>query len=263
MLKAHLDCLTRDILLGGMNMKLLMIEDNETVCEMMAMFFDQQEGWETVFCYDGGEGWQYYQDNEESIDMVILDLNLPTKDGISICRDIRNRNTFVPIIMLTARDSESDQVLGLNLGADDYVTKPFSPITLIARINALYRRAEKQKEQAQNVTKGEADFDNHWIETKRIRINPTTREAFFDGQLIQDLTPKEFDILALLAAHPKQVFTRENLLTSLWEDPFFGDERTVDAHIKKLRHKMDQYGPQIIVTVWGVGYKLDETGVED
>lgn len=110
-------------------MNILMIEDNESVAEMMSMFFEQQKDWEATFIQDGEEGWQHYLANEETIEMVILDLNLPSKDGIQICRDIRQQNKQVPIIMLTARDAESEQVLGLGLGADDYVTKPFDPIT--------------------------------------------------------------------------------------------------------------------------------------
>ncbi|RPA65497.1 DNA-binding response regulator [Aerococcus agrisoli] len=240
-------------------MNILMIEDNESVAEMMSMFFEQQKGWEATFIQDGEEGWQYYLANEAAIEMIILDLNLPGKDGIQICRDIRKQNKLVPIIMLTARDAESEQVLGLGLGADDYVTKPFDPITFMARMRALYRRSQLTEEIAKD---GEVENASQYdIETKFIRINSQNREAFFEDKLIEHLTPKEFEILQLLASHPKQVFTREHLLTTLWEDPFYGDERTVDAHIKKLRQKMEEYGPQLIQTVWGVGYKFDETGV--
>lgn len=238
-------------------MKILMIEDNENVSEMMAMFFEQEKDWQVTFKLDGEEGWQFYLANAAEIEMVILDLNLPSKDGIEICREIRQHNKTVPIIMLTARDSESDQVLGLGVGADDYVTKPFSPITLMARIRALHRRVEQQSEKTHPVNISE-EFT---IETEHIKINANTREAYYDGLSIANLTPKEFDILELLASRPKQVFTREQLLTRLWEDPFYGDERTVDAHIKKLRQKIDAVGPQVIQTVWGVGYKFDEAEV--
>ncbi|MCZ0717476.1 response regulator transcription factor [Aerococcus kribbianus] len=240
-------------------MRILMVEDNNSVCEMMEMFFEQQVDWTANFIQDGEEGWTYYQENEDDIDMVILDLNLPSRDGISICREIRQINPYVPIIMLTARDSESDQVLGLGLGADDYVTKPFDPVTLMARMRALQRRSNLSQEAKSDQTDtDENDFD---IETKHLRISEKTREAYYDDQLIEGLTPKEFDILLTLASHPKQVFSRDHLLTKLWEDPFFGDERTVDAHIKKLRQKMEKYGPQLIQTVWGVGYKFDESEV--
>ncbi|HCT98148.1 response regulator [Carnobacterium sp. PL24RED07] len=241
-------------------MNILMIEDNESVAEMMSMFFEQQKDWEATFIQDGEEGWQHYLANEETIEMVILDLNLPSKDGIQICRDIRQQNKQVPIIMLTARDAESEQVLGLGLGADDYVTKPFDPITFMARMRALYRRSQLSESPVE-ATEEKGNADQFDIQTEFIRINSQNREAFYKDQLIQHLTPKEFEILQLLARRPKQVFTREHLLTTLWEDPFYGDERTVDAHIKKLRQKMEEYGPQLIQTVWGVGYKFDETGV--
>lgn len=240
-------------------MRILMVEDNNSVCEMMEMFFEQQVDWTANFIQDGEEGWTYYQENEDDIDMVILDLNLPSRDGISICREIRQINPYVPIIMLTARDSESDQVLGLGLGADDYVTKPFDPVTLMARMRALQRRSNLSQDVKSDQTN--TDENNFDIETKHLKISEKTREAYYDDQLVEGLTPKEFDILLTLASHPKQVFSRDHLLTKLWEDPFFGDERTVDAHIKKLRQKMEKYGPQLIQTVWGVGYKFDESEV--
>ncbi|MDO4680629.1 MAG: response regulator transcription factor [Aerococcus sp.] len=242
-------------------MNILMIEDSESVSEMMGMFFDQQADRQYHFEYDGESGWQYYESHQKAIEMVILDLNLPGKDGISVCRDIRKIDPLVPIIMLTARDSESDQVLGLSIGADDYVTKPFSPITLVARMNALYRRVkttDRLKSQAEENRSSETSEPTR-IQTEHIRISLVTREAFYDEKRMEDLTPKEFDLLTLLAGHPKQVYTREDLLENLWSEPFYGDERTIDAHIKKLRHKMDRFGPQLIQTVWGVGYKFDET----
>lgn len=240
-------------------MNILMVEDNTSVCEMMEMFFEQQDGWTVTFINDGQEGWENYQAHDGEYDMVILDLNLPNKDGIAICRDIRQMNAYVPIIMLTARDSESEQVLGLGIGADDYVTKPFDPVTFMARMRALHRRSQLSNGEATaNSQTSDNDFD---IVTTHLKINEKTREAYYDDQSIEGLTPKEFDILMTLASHPKQVFSRDHLLTRLWEDPFFGDERTVDAHIKKLRQKMEKYGPQLIQTVWGVGYKFDESGV--
>lgn len=240
-------------------MHLLMIEDDTSITEMMTMFFDQRDNWHTTAIGDGEEGWQYYLAHEDDIEMIILDLNLPNKDGKAICRDIRSRNQTVPIIMLTARDSESDQVLGFDLGADDYVTKPFSPIALVARIEALNRRYRAQMGAiGDHLVQEEKAESQGVIQTAHITINARTREVQYDGQAVRNLTPKEFDILALLVQHPKQVFTRERLLECLWEAPFVGDERTVDAHIKKLRHKLEAFGPQVIQTVWGVGYKFDE-----
>lgn len=234
-------------------MNILMIEDNEAVCEMMDMFFEK-EGWHAVFKTDGQEGLNEFSQNSEKWEMIILDLNLPSMDGMQVCREIRKITDYVPIIMLTARDSESDQVIGLEIGADEYVTKPFSPLTLMARIKALYRRSRM----AQPVEQTDDRFD---IVTEHVRISTSTREAYLDGKPIESLTPKEFEIFALLAEHPKQVFSREHLLTSIWEDPYFGDERTIDAHIKKLRQKIEMVGPQIIQTVWGIGYKFDDSGL--
>lgn len=158
--------------------------------------------------------------------------------------------------MLTAKDSESDQVIGLEIGADDYVTKPFSPLTLIARIKALTRRANLLTEESELPEKA------YEIKTKHLRVNKKTREALLYNKEIEGPTPKEFDLLYTLSKNPKQVFSREQLLTIIWDYEYFGDERTVDAHIKKLRQKIDKTGPQVIQTVWGVGYKFDDTEVE-
>lgn len=234
-----------------------MIEDNESVSEMMQMFF-LNEGWEATFKYDGKEGLDTFLENPDKWDMITLDLNLPTMDGMSVCREIRKLSTSVPIIMLTARDSESDQVIGLEMGADDYVTKPFSPLTLIARIKALHRRSEMGDHVADEHDRNDEKFD---VETEHFRMNTKTREAYLDNQPINGLTPKEFDLLYTLAKKPRQVFSREQLLEMVWDYQYFGDERTVDAHIKKLRQKIEKVGPQVIQTVWGVGYKFDDSGV--
>ncbi|HLQ40953.1 MAG TPA: response regulator transcription factor [Tetragenococcus sp.] len=237
-------------------MNILMIEDNESVCEMMQMFF-LNEAWEATFKYDGESGLEAFLAEPEKWDMITLDLNLPEMDGMVVARRIRAVSTTVPLIMLTARDSESDQVIGLEIGADDYVTKPFSPLTLIARIKALHRRSELQGKQFEHENDN-ADFD---VITEHFKMNTKTRETFLDGVPIADLTPKEFDLLYTLANKPRQVFSREKLLELVWDYQYFGDERTVDAHIKKLRQKIEKVGPQVIQTVWGVGYKFDDSGV--
>ncbi|EOT27883.1 response regulator transcription factor [Enterococcus saccharolyticus] len=237
-------------------MNILMIEDNESVSEMMQMFF-LNEGWEATFKYDGKEGLDAFLAEPEKWDMITLDLNLPSMDGMMVAREIRKISSTVPIIMLTARDSESDQVIGLEMGADDYVTKPFSPLTLIARMKALHRRSELVDKIA--VT---ADDDQTFdVETNHFKMNTKTREAYLDNHPIDGLTPKEFDLLYTLAKKPRQVFSREQLLELVWDYQYFGDERTVDAHIKKLRQKIEKVGPQVIQTVWGVGYKFDDSGV--
>lgn len=240
-------------------MNVLMIEDNESVCEMMQMFF-VNEGWEVTFKYDGQTGIDAFLENPQNWDMIILDLNLPEVDGMVVARKIREVSSTVPLVMLTARDSESDQVIGLEIGADDYVTKPFSPLTLIARIKALHRRSDLRiTATTKEVSKNDTEFD---VKTAHFQMNTKTREAYLNGAEIVDLTPKEFDLLYTLANKPRQVFSREKLLELVWDYQYFGDERTVDAHIKKLRQKIEKIGPQVIQTVWGVGYKFDDSGVE-
>ncbi|MTV82493.1 response regulator transcription factor [Secundilactobacillus folii] len=243
-------------------MKILMIEDNKSVSEMMQMFF-KKENWEAHFAYDGNQAVQMFNESPADWDMITLDLNLPGMDGMQVSAEIRKTSPTVPIIMLTARDSESDQVLGLEMGADDYVTKPFSPITLIARIKALDRRAKlggKVTEHQTPVKPVVKEADKFDIDTGNFQLNSRTREAYLNGKQISDLTPKEFDLLKTLAQKPRQVFSREQLLQLVWDYEYYGDERTVDAHIKKLRQKIEKVGPQVIQTVWGVGYKFDDTG---
>ena len=236
-------------------MKLLMVEDNKSVSEMMNMFF-QKEQWDVHFAYDGEQAIEMFKEAPDSWDMITLDLNLPQKDGMQVNAEIRAVSKTVPIIILTARDSESDQVLGLEMGADEYVVKPFSPLTLIARIKALHRRAITPINKGSQGKSVSSDFD---VVTKHFKLNSKTREAFLYDKEITDLTPKEFDLLRTLAQKPRQVFSREQLLQLVWNYEYYGDERTVDAHIKKLRQKIEKVGPKVIQTVWGVGYKFDDS----
>lgn len=231
-----------------------MIEDNHSVCEMMAMFFKKQN-WDYEFAYDGVAAEEKFNQDPAKWDIILLDLNLPKKDGMQVAADIRRVSSTVPLIMLTARDTESDQVLGLEIGADDYVTKPFSAITLVARIKALYRRSQLAQGPADHYDGAADSFD---VVTKHFKMNTKTREVYLYNQAITDLTPKEFDLLKTMASKPRQVFTREQLLQLVWDYEYYGDERTVDAHIKKLRQKLEDLGPQVIKTVWGVGYKFDD-----
>lgn len=234
-------------------MRILMVEDNPSVTEMMGMFF-KKENWDVTYANDGEVAIDTFTNAVQPFDMILLDLNLPKKDGMQVSAEIRKMSPTVPIVMLTARSSESDQVLGLEMGADDYVTKPFSPITLIARLKALYRRTQLAQPEVEPVADGAYD-----VQTDNFKLNTKTREAYLNGELIHDLTPKEFDLLRVMAMKPKQVFTREQLLEQVWNYEYMGDERTVDAHIKKLRQKIRAVGPQIIQTVWGVGYKFDDS----
>ncbi|EAG4936553.1 response regulator transcription factor [Listeria monocytogenes] len=227
-------------------MKLLMIEDNVSVCEMIEMFFMKEEI-DATFVHDGKQGYEAFFKDE--YDIAIIDLMLPNMDGMTICRKIREVSD-VPIIILTAKESESDQVLGLEMGADDYVTKPFSPLTLMARIKAVTRRKN-------SATSTENNEDI--LETTYFKISKRTREIFYQGELLDALSPKEFDLLYFLMQHPRQVFSREQLLEQVWGYQFYGDERTVDVHIKRLRQKIATETKPFLHTVWGVGYKFDET----
>ena len=229
-------------------MRILMIEDNESVSSMVEMFF-AKEGIEGVFVKNGTEG--YTRALNEEWDVLIIDWMLPGMEGVTICRKLRQEGKTVPIIMLTAKDSESDQVLGLEMGADDYVTKPFSPLALMARIKAVTRRFQ--------VMQPIPAEDKNTVKTDHFSINKNTREVFLDGKPIENLTPKEFDLLAYFVQRPKQVFTREQLLENVWGYQYYGDERTVDVHIKRLRNKIGTETQPFLHTVWGVGYKFDET----
>ncbi|WP_251717648.1 response regulator transcription factor [Lactobacillus agrestimuris] len=239
-------------------MNILMVEDDTSVAQMMELFF-KKEGWTQDIATDGEEAVEMFKENGSKYDLITLDLNLPKKDGIQVAKEVRQMSPTVPIIMLTARDSESDQVLGLGIGADEYVTKPFSPIALIARIKALHRRVMMEEGP---VTEAEENVNNDYdIETDHLKISKSRREVLFDGKAVTTLTPKEFDLLFTMAQKPKQVFSREQLLELVWGYEYYGEERTVDAHIKKLRQKMEKVGPQVIQTVWGVGYKFDDSQV--
>lgn len=227
-----------------------MIEDNESVCSMVEMFFSK-EGINGEFVNNGLEGYNRFK--EEEWDLLIIDWMLPGMDGVSLCRKIRQENNSTPIIMLTAKDSESDQVLGLEMGADDYVTKPFSPLALMARIKAVARRYNKSNSDSQ---------ESSGLESKFIKINKETREVLLNNVPIPNLTPKEFELLYYFVQHPRQVFSRDQLLERVWGYQFYGDERTVDVHIKRLRKKIGTSTQPFFHTVWGVGYKFDESLVE-
>ncbi len=230
-----------------------MVEDDNSVAEMMKMFF-AKEDWNVEIAEDGVQAIEKFKQDSKKYDIITLDLNLPKKDGMQVAKEIREISKQIPIIMLTARDSESDQILGLGIGADEYVTKPFSPLALIARIKALYRRSHLDSPKA-------ATSKNYDVVTNHLKISKDRREVLFDDHPVEGLTPKEFDLLLTMAKNPKQVFSRDKLLELVWGYEYFGEERTVDAHIKKLRQKLEKAGPQVIQTVWGVGYKFDDSEV--
>ncbi|WOV87345.1 response regulator transcription factor [Sporosarcina oncorhynchi] len=231
-------------------MKILVIEDNESVSSMIEMFFEKEKI-QGEFAKDGLDG--YERALAERWDCLIIDWMLPGMDGVTICRKLRKADIAVPIIMLTAKDSESDQVLGLEMGADDYVTKPFSPLALMARIRAVTRRYALHKED---------DSDEDVLKTKHFTLNVRTREVLLDGKPVPNLTPKEFDLLHFFIQHPKQVFSRDQLLDRVWGHDFYGDDRTVDVHIKRLRSKVSEDNQPYFHTVWGVGYRFDESVIQ-
>jgi len=185
-------------------------------------------------------------------DLVILDLMLPGMDGLEICRVLRHNNNFVPILMLTAKTSELDRVLGLEVGADDYLTKPFSVPELVARVNAMLRRAETYQPTVQ-----EPDTDKTQLQFGDLQINAANRQVTVAARSI-DLTAKEFDLLWYFASNAGRVFTRAQLLDNIWGYGHEGYEHTVNSHINRLRSKLESNAakPRYILTVWGVGYKF-------
>lgn len=224
--------------------KILVIDDEENIRELIK-FNLETAGFEVRLAADGREAIEKL--NQE-IDLVVLDLMLPVVDGLSLCRQIRADQHFknLPIIMLTAKSEEVDRVLGLEMGADDYLTKPFSPRELIARIKAIMRRVEGNKSNKKQIT------DDTLLKKGRLEINVQSHEAKESGNLL-DLTPKEFELLRLLLINEGKVMTRDLLLQKIWGYEYAGDTRTVDVHIRRLRTKI---GEDYIKTVRGVGYKF-------
>jgi len=222
---------------------ILVVDDEPHIVELVRYNL-VQEGFAVDVAYDGHEALE--KAKQHAPDLVILDLMLPFVDGREVCRSLR-RETSVPILMLTAKDSEQDRVLGLELGADDYVTKPFSPRELVARVRAILRRSGRDA----------AAGDQAPVAVGSLALNPTTHEVRLADRPIE-LTTKEFDLLRLLMGHPNQVFTRDFLLEHIWGYEYFGSTRTVDMHISRLREKIedDPDAPTYIATVRGVGYKF-------
>ncbi|HEY80467.1 MAG TPA: response regulator transcription factor [Anaerolineae bacterium] len=218
--------------------KILIIEDGAAIVELVALYL-QREGFDTVAAYDGVEGLIAVK--REQPDLVILDLMLPELDGWEVCRRLR-QETDIPIIMLTARGDDVDKIVGLELGADDYVTKPFNPRELVARVKAVLRRGRGAAQQGD------------MIHLAQLKVDSARREVRVRGELVS-LRSKEFELLRTLAQQPGMVFSREQLLNQVWGYDYLGGTRTVDVHIAQLRQKIRDCGVHI-ETVWGVGYKL-------
>lgn len=222
------------------SVKVLLVEDEEKMRELIKIVF-RKENFVIIEAVDGKQGMNLFRTN--SVDIVILDIMLPEIDGWTVCREIR-RTSNVPIILLTARGEEFDKLFGFELGADDYLVKPFSPKELMARAKALLRRSEVKVNDAASYFK----FGD-------IVIDRLSREVTINEKIIS-LTNKEYELLYFLGSNPKIVFTREQLLLKVWGYEQYGDPRTVDTHIKKLREKLGEYS-SYISTMWGVGYKLE------
>jgi len=235
-------------------MKILVIEDEANIIQVMRLYLEQA-GYTVLSASDGVAGLELHA--REHPDLVILDLMLPALDGMEVCRRIRAwANT--PILMVTARQGEEDRVSGLELGADDYLVKPFSPRELVSRVKAILRRttATSSKEQ-EAITEEHTTKKGEELHFGSLIINIPARRVIIEGQQVT-LTVKEFDLLVTLASAPDRVFTREALLNQVWGYTYLGDGRTVDVHIGTLRKKLEaiQDAPHYIQTVWGVGYKF-------
>ena len=218
-----------------------MIDDDENICKVVKLYLEK-EGMDVLVANDGKSGVDLF--NTSSPQLVLLDIMMPGIDGVEVLKRIRKESN-VPVIMLTAKSDTFDKVLVLELGADDYIVKPFEPKELTARIKAVVRRSEASAEEADDT-----------IRFPDLEISITTYTVVYKGEKLE-LPPKELELLYFLASHPNKVFTREQLLQKVWEFDFYGDSRTVDVHVKRLREKLVGDHPWQIKTVWGVGYKFE------
>ncbi|PDM41593.1 MULTISPECIES: response regulator transcription factor [Bacillaceae] len=225
--------------------KVLVVDDEQSIVTLLTYNLEQA-GFTVLTANDGEEAIEKVAFEQPAF--IILDLMLPKLDGVEVCKQLRQQKVMTPILMLTAKDDEFDKVLGLELGADDYMTKPFSPREVVARVKAILRRTQ---------------LSNGEMETKEIvigdlKILPDSYEAYFRGERLE-LTPKEFELLVYLAKHKGRVLTRDQLLSSVWNYDFAGDTRIVDVHISHLREKIEQdtKKPIYIKTIRGLGYKLE------
>lgn len=226
-----------------MQYKILIVDDDENICELLRLYLEK-DGFETVVANDGEQAVDYAA--KYTPDLILLDIMLPKLDGWQVCREIR-KSSDVPIIMLTAKGETFDKILGLELGADDYISKPFDTKEVIARIKAVLRRSS-DKDKASQIQ--EVKYD-------KLRINLTNYELEVNGVKI-DTPPKELELIYHLASNPNRVYTRDQLLDEVWGFDYYGDSRTVDVHVKRLREKLENVSDEwSLKTVWGVGYKFE------
>ena len=232
-----------------MSQKILVVDDEQSIVTLLKYNLETA-GYIVEVAYDGEEELKKVE--TEQPELIVLDVMLPKKDGIEVCKTIRSDKNLVPILMLTAKDDEFDRVLGLELGADDYMTKPFSPREVVARVKAILRRSQFVNEIEKE------DVDDEDIIIGSIRIRPEFFEVYKEDELLE-LTPKEFELLLYLIERQGRVITREHMLNSVWNYEFAGDSRIVDVHISHLRDKLEENPkqPKLIKTVRGLGYKLE------
>ena len=222
--------------------KILVVDDDVNICELLRLYLEK-DGYSVIIVNDGMEAISAFQDSKP--DLVLLDIMLPKLDGWQVCREIR-KTSDTPIIMLTAKGETSDKVLGLELGADDYVVKPFDAKEVVARVKAVLRRTGGNPTE----TVKEVRYD-------KLVINLTNYELRVNGEQI-DTPPKELELIYHLASNPNRVFTRDQLLDEVWGFDYYGDSRTVDVHVKRLREKLEGVSDKwMLKTVWGVGYKFE------
>ena len=226
--------------------KILIVDDDENIAALISLYLTK-ECFDTMIVHDGYDALTAFETYKPNL--ILLDLMLPGIDGYQICREIRSHSN-VPIIMLSAKGEVFDKVLGLELGADDYVTKPFDSKELVARVKAVLRRYQPSKTETQSQPQGK------YVEYPGIVINLTNYSVEVDGKNVE-MPPKELELLYFLASSPNQVFTREQLLDQLWGYEYIGDTRTVDVHIKRLREKIKDHPTWKLSTVWGIGYKFE------
>jgi DNA-binding response OmpR family regulator len=227
--------------------KVLIIEDDKEISQLLEIHLADLDC-DVTKAFDGTSGVNFAK--SAGYDMIVLDIMLPGMDGYDVCREIRKKEIYTPILILTSKSEEFDKVLGLELGADDYLTKPFSIREFIARVKAILRRVEalkKDKDELKDLQYGE------------LKIEASNRKVTLNRSRVE-LTAKEFDLLYLLAAHPGKTFTRENLLNTIWGYQYNGYEHTVNSHINRLRSKIepDVSNPKYILTAWGVGYRFND-----
>lgn len=222
---------------------ILIADDDANICELVRLYLEK-EGFQTVVCLDGKRALEIFR--EGGIDLAILDIMMPKADGVTVCREIR-KESKMPVIMLTAKGETFDKVLCLDLGADDYIVKPFEGKELVARVKAVLRRTLPEDDEN---TEKIVSYEN-------ITVNLTNYELIINGNSM-DIPPKELELLYYLASHPNRVFTREQLLEDVWGFDYYGDSRTVDVHIKRIREKIEGLSEKwTLKTVWSVGYKFE------